>query len=62
MCNICVYIIFIFFNISEKKVSVQELVEKPHVYMLVRCPSTDAQHAYVSTRLEDIRFVIMDVQ
>ena len=32
----------------------QENVEKPRVYLLARCPSTDLQLAYTGTRLEDI--------
>ena len=47
-------------SLTCEKLSVQQNVEKPQVYMLARCPATDLQLAYVDTRLEDIKYVKFD--
>jgi len=43
-----------YFSKFKKKVNIQSLVEKPYLYLLARCPSTDQQSLYIEDRMEDI--------
>ena len=51
----------IFFNnkeyaeIYKNKINIQVEVEKPLIYLIARCPPTDDQIKYSSTRMEDIK-------
>ena len=43
-------------------INVQASVEKPHLYLLARCPSSDQQILYSDTRLEDIISLKDDIE
>ena len=43
-----------YFEKTGIRVNVQANVEKPHLYILARCPSTDQQLLYVDERIDDI--------
>ena len=47
--------------ISGENICVQSQIERPHVYILARCPSTELQLAYTGTRLEDIEELKDDI-
>lgn len=41
-------------DISNCEINVQSAVEKPHLYILARCPSNDQQLLYAEERVEDL--------
>ena len=41
--------------INSRDVDVQAAVERPYLYILARCPSSDEQIMYIDTRLEDVK-------
>ena len=45
--------------INSRDVDVQAAVERPYLYILARCPSSDEQIMYIDTRLEDVKKLAM---
>lgn len=43
-----------YFEKYGRSINVQSVIEKPNVYILARCPSTDQQMSYSNERLQDI--------
>ena len=50
-----------YFELYNKNINIQALVERPNLYLLARCPSNDQQIMYGDERMEDIASLNIDI-
>ena len=44
----------VYYSIYKQRINIQSIIERPHIYILARCPSTDQQLLYTGERIDDI--------
>lgn len=51
-----------YFEKTKEKLNIQSIIEKPELYILARCPSTDQQILYANDRVLDILLLEEDIE